>query len=216
MVFVRRRDRGEELGASTEEQLLEGRDGSLLAALHGGELVPVVLLDEVHDSIIRRSGAQGRAHSQERVHPLALLGDRTVLVTPGVVLLHPVEEDQHRDEDLDGIGVSSEGHVSESDVVEGGDVTSSDFGQEGVVAKVHVLHGLKGDCDASNEGVLAAALSERLSVDAHGWGLRGECVPSTNRSGKSNPSFGTKAWTRILLQARCDRRTRTSGQHCGF
>jgi hypothetical protein len=150
VVLVRRRDGGEELGTGTQEQFPEGGDGGLfLAALHGCELFAVSLLDGVHDPIVRRAGGQGGTDGQEGVHPLALLGDRTVLVTPGVVLLHPVEEDQDRDKDLNGVRVSSESHVGESDVVVGGDVTGGDLGQERVVAQIHVLHGLQGDCGSA-------------------------------------------------------------------
>ncbi len=39
-----------------------------------------------------------------------------------MVLLHSVEEDEDGDEDFDGVGVTTKGHVGESDVVVGGNL----------------------------------------------------------------------------------------------
>ena len=54
-----------------------------------------MLLDDRHDALVRGTWRKGGADCQKSVHPLALLGDGSVLVTAGVVLLHPNEKDEN-------------------------------------------------------------------------------------------------------------------------
>jgi hypothetical protein len=70
-----RRNRGDELGAGREEELLE--DGKRLrsAALHARELVAVLLAESRVDGVVEADGAQGDTNGHESVHLVVLLGD---------------------------------------------------------------------------------------------------------------------------------------------
>lgn len=151
----------EVLGASLEEELLEHLEGLITTTLERGELVTVVLLDNSHDAVVRRAGRESGADGEEGVHALRLLGDRTVLVTPGVVLLHAEEEDQDRDKGLDRVGPAAESHVGTADVVVGGHMAGSDASEEGTATQLDVLHGLEGEGRVAQENVDAEQADER-------------------------------------------------------
>lgn len=78
-----RGNRGDELGASSAEELLEDGEGLGAAALQLEQLVTILLPQSTVDGVIQSSGLEGNADGNQGVHLLVLLGDGVVL---GVLL----------------------------------------------------------------------------------------------------------------------------------
>lgn len=61
-------------------------------------------------------------------------------------LLHPVEVPKDADEGVGSVGVSTESHLRESNVVVDGDVARGDLGELGLSSESDVVHHLESDC----------------------------------------------------------------------
>jgi hypothetical protein len=68
---------------------------------------------------------------------------RSILITPGVELLHSQEEDQYRNENPGSIRPAAECHVCASYVIVCGNVAGGDAGEKCAVGELDVLHGLQ-------------------------------------------------------------------------
>lgn len=67
-------------------------------------------------------------------------------------LLHSVKVPQDVDEGVGRVGVSTESHLRESDVVVDGDVAGGDLGELGLSGEGDVVHDLKSDCGQKRGG----------------------------------------------------------------
>lgn len=70
----------------------------------------------------------------------------SVLVASSVELLHPVEVPKDADEGVGSVGVSTESHLRESNVVVDRDVARGDLGELGLSSESDVVHHLESDC----------------------------------------------------------------------
>lgn len=61
-------------------------------------------------------------------------------------LLHPVEVPEDADEGVGSVGVSTESHLRESDVVVDGYVARGDLGELGLSSQSDVVHDLESNC----------------------------------------------------------------------
>ena len=76
-----------------------------------------------------------------------------VLVTPGVVLTHAEDEVEDGDECTDGVRVSPENEVQETNVVVGGDMAGSDTGERRLLVQLDILHNLEGQREVTEKAV---------------------------------------------------------------
>ena len=126
-----------------------------LPSSHFRELFSISLLDDVGDVVIHPRRRQRSADREQRVHAVRSLVDLVVLVAAGVILPHPKNKVQDRDEGPNGIGVSAEHNVAEANVVIGGNMASGDTSEWRFLVKLDVFHDFQSQSEIAEETVNA-------------------------------------------------------------
>lgn len=90
------------------------------------------------DCVVEFGGVKGHANGDESVHLVVFLGDAVVL---GVFLeiFGAGDVDENMAEHSDGIGVPAHHHITESNVVVGGEVGGHDTGEHGFLVELNVI-----------------------------------------------------------------------------
>ena len=104
-IVVWRRVGSDELGASVQEELLEGSKGVLSSPGHFGVLFSEPLLRDVANIVIQPAGGERVADGEQGVHAVGCFADLVVLVAASVVLLHAHDEVEDGDECADGVWI---------------------------------------------------------------------------------------------------------------
>lgn len=151
VVKVRRNGR-DELGARRPEELLI--DGKRLGAtpLQLQELVTELLTKSGVDGVVKTSGMESHADGNEGQHLVVLLGDRVVLSVL-LEVLGTRDVDQDVAEHADGIGVATDHHVGETDVVVGCEVRGHDAGEHGLLVQLDVVKRPQGEAEVTKQTV---------------------------------------------------------------
>ncbi|KAI6767952.1 hypothetical protein HG530_005961 [Fusarium avenaceum] len=128
------------------------REGLGATALELEKLVTVLLTESAVDGVVQTGRLESDTDGDQSVHLLVLLGDRVVL---GALLevLGPRHIDEDVAEHADGIGVAVLHHVGETHVVVGGEVSSHDTGEHGLLVELDVIKGLESQAEISQQTV---------------------------------------------------------------
>lgn len=175
------RSRGDELGASRSEELLEERQSLGATALETVELLAVLLAQGRVDGVIQASGVEGNTDGNQSVHLVVLLGDRIVVVAALLEVLRARDVDQDVAEHADSVGVAAHHHVGETDIVVGGEVGSHDASKHGLLVHLNVVESLESETEVSQQTVDSQKSDDR-EVTQH-LVKRARAVLSGNRQG---------------------------------
>ena len=147
-----RRNGGDELGASSLEELLEDGEGLGTSTLKLEKLITVLLAESGVDGVVETSGVEGDADGDESVHLLVLLGD-AIILSILVEVLRPRHIDENVAEHADGIGIATHHHVRETNVVVRCEVSGHDPGEHGLLVELDIVQGLEGKTEISEQTV---------------------------------------------------------------
>lgn len=148
-----RRGRGDELGASGSEELLEQRQGLRTATLETVELLAVLLTQGGVDGVVQTSGVEGDTDGDQSVHLVVLLGDSIIAVSALLEVLRPRDVDQNVAEHADSVGIAAHHHVGETYIIIGGEVSSHDASKHGLLVHLNVVEGLESKAEVSQQTV---------------------------------------------------------------
>ena len=147
--------RTNELGACRAEELLEQRQGLRATALEAVELLAVFFTEGSVDGVIKTSGVEGNADSDQSVHLVVLLGDGIVLVASLLKVLCSRYIDEDVAEHADSVGIAAHHHVGETHIVVGCEMGSHDTSEHGLLVHLNVIESLKGEAEVTEQAVNA-------------------------------------------------------------
>lgn len=180
-VFTGRRRERQELGTGKVEAILELVH---ISHLHPVHLLVVILVPEhLLEALVDALGMQNQANGEQVVHLLRLLVDLIVLVAArGKQLLRALDVQQDSGEGPDGVRVTPHHHVSEADVIGGGDLAPWDVGVGALFVQLDAFQDFDGlvvvaqqgmQAQQPGEGEVTQHLVERVPAEnaSHGVGV---------------------------------------------
>lgn len=147
--------RADELGACRAEELLEQGQSLGSTALEAMELLTVLLTEGGVNGVVKTSGVESDADSDQSVHLVVLLGDGIVLVAALLEVLCSGHIDEDVAEHADGVGVAAHHHVGETHIVVGCEVSSHDTGEHGLLVHFNIVESLEGKAEVTEQAVNA-------------------------------------------------------------